>query len=146
MKLIAPFVLLASLVASSVGQDNFTVSVADYTQCATTVITWENGVANPIPQSPPDRDRVLSPQLAWITHDGASVPVIVTGGLTGTSHSFLNDAEAGYGVEIQVTENNGHNALLQYTIEPSFATQLADNDHYVHNAQVLRYMSSSEPD
>ncbi|PIL28423.1 hypothetical protein GSI_08457 [Ganoderma sinense ZZ0214-1] len=70
MKLIAPFVLLASLVSSSVGQDNFTVSVADHTQCATTVITWESGV--------------------------------------------------GYAVEIQVSENNGHNALLaQYTIEPS---------------------------
>ncbi|PIL28429.1 hypothetical protein GSI_08463 [Ganoderma sinense ZZ0214-1] len=57
---------------------------------------------------------------AWITHDGAAVPVIVTGGLTDTSHPFLNDAEAGYGVEIQVTENNGHNALLQYTIELSY--------------------------
>ena len=32
---------------------------------------------------------------AWIAHNGASVPVIVTGGVEGTSYPLLNDAEAG---------------------------------------------------
>ncbi|KAM5531962.1 hypothetical protein V8D89_014362 [Ganoderma adspersum] len=109
MKLFAPFLFLASLVAASVGQDNFTVSVADHTQCASTVITWENGVG---PYQ----------VLAWIAHNGASVPVIVTGGVAGTSYPLLNDAEAGYVVEVEVSENNGHTAQVQYTIEPSSNT------------------------
>ncbi|KAM5531956.1 hypothetical protein V8D89_014356 [Ganoderma adspersum] len=109
MKLIAPFVLFASLVAGSVGQSDFTISVADHTQCASTEITWENGVG---PYG----------LVAWIERDGAAIPVIDTGSLEVTSYPFVNDAAAGYAVEIQVTENNGHNALVRYTITPGSNT------------------------
>ncbi|PIL28446.1 hypothetical protein GSI_08480 [Ganoderma sinense ZZ0214-1] len=109
MKLVAPFVLLAGLAANAVGQSKLTVSVPDHTQCASTVITWENGV------------ELVSTAFdsAWIEKDGAAAPVIVAGSLETTSHPFVNDAAAGFTVSIQLNDNNNDIAQLQYTIEPS---------------------------
>ncbi|KAI1792024.1 hypothetical protein LXA43DRAFT_1094095 [Ganoderma leucocontextum] len=122
MKFIAlPFVLLAG-VAGSLGQSDFTVSVADHTQCASTEITWENGVGECSskvyfwhvelflmvttghPKWSVSAFSILVPLLltepppsdsAWIESDGAAVPVIDTGSLEVTSYPLVNDAAAG---------------------------------------------------
>ncbi|KAI1792019.1 hypothetical protein LXA43DRAFT_1061031 [Ganoderma leucocontextum] len=112
MKFIAlPFVLLAG-VAGSLGQSDFTVSVADHTQCASTEITWENGVG---PYG----------LLAWIESDGAAVPVIDTGSLEVASYPLVNDAAAAnkFTVEPLLQISTLEQQSIMHTFEPGNNTK-----------------------
>ena len=53
----------------------------------------------------PHRNTVFD-DSAWIAHNGASVPVIVTGGIVGTSYPLLNDAEAGLSLRLSLLSHS----------------------------------------
>ncbi|KAI1782998.1 hypothetical protein LXA43DRAFT_1068081 [Ganoderma leucocontextum] len=106
MKFAAPFVLLASLVAGSVGQSAFTVSMyvrIPHTEVQPTGIDTRRLIAL-------TNDPLLLPDHMDAPHSLCILHV------QDTSYAFVNNAAAGYTVEIQLTDCTGRTALTQYTI------------------------------
>nr|VWO98166.1 Uncharacterized protein [Ganoderma boninense] len=116
------FVSVASLVAGTVGKNDFIVGVANQAQCASTEIVWKNG-AVAARRTGPYSLTSIHPALCsvWIERDGAGVPVVAAEDLDVTSYPFVNDAAAGYTVSVKVSDNDGDTAFTQYTILPSGA-------------------------